>query len=53
MHKFLKKPHCLKLLSDKRKFEILRLLKSHGKYNLEIAETLRKIISCFEEIFLR
>lgn len=33
-------PQILKLLGDKSKFEILYLLKSHGKYNLEIAEEL-------------
>lgn len=31
----------LKLLGDKSKFEILCLLKSHGRYNLEIADELR------------
>lgn len=36
-----KLPQLLKLLGDKSKFEILCLLKSHGKYNLEIAEELR------------
>lgn len=30
----------LKLLGDKSKFEILCLLKTHGRYNLEIAEEL-------------
>ena len=34
-------PPILKLLGDKSKFEILCLLKSHGKYNLEIAEELQ------------
>ncbi|WP_251389195.1 ArsR/SmtB family transcription factor [Mediterraneibacter agrestimuris] len=33
-------PQILKLLGDKSKFEILCLLKSHGRYNLEIAEEL-------------
>ncbi len=33
-------PQVLKLLGDKSKFEILYLLKSHGRYNLEIAEEL-------------
>jgi DNA-binding transcriptional ArsR family regulator len=36
-----KLPQLLKLLGDKSKFEILCLLKSHGKYNLEIAEELQ------------
>lgn len=34
-------PPILKLLGDKSKFEILCLLKSHGRYNLEIAEELQ------------
>ncbi|MEE1442095.1 MAG: winged helix-turn-helix domain-containing protein [Blautia sp.] len=34
-------PQILKLLGDKSKFEILCLLKSHGRYNLEIAEELQ------------
>lgn len=34
-------PSILKLLGDKSKFEILCLLKSHGRYNLEIAEELQ------------
>lgn len=34
-------PQILKLLGDKSKFEILCLLKSHGRYNLEIAEALQ------------
>lgn len=34
-------PQILKLLGDKSKFEILCLLKSHGRYNLEIAESLQ------------
>lgn len=33
-------PQILKLLGDKSKFEILCLLKAHGRYNLEIAEEL-------------
>ena len=33
-------PQILKLLGDKSKFEILYLLKSHGRYNLDIAEEL-------------
>ena len=33
-------PQILKLLGDKSKFEILCLLKSHGRYNLEIADEL-------------
>lgn len=33
-------PQILKLLGDKSKFEILCLLKSNGRYNLEIAEEL-------------
>lgn len=33
-------PQILKLLGDKSKFEILCLLKSHGRYNLDIAEEL-------------
>lgn len=34
-------PPILKILGDKSKFEILCLLKSHGRYNLEIAEELQ------------
>ena len=34
-------PPILKLLGGKSKFEILCLLKSHGRYNLEIAEELQ------------
>lgn len=34
-------PPILKLLGDKSKFEILCLLKSHGRYNLEIAKELQ------------
>ncbi len=34
-------PQILKLFGDKSKFEILCLLKSHGRYNLEIAEALQ------------
>lgn len=34
-------PPILKLLGDKSKFEVLCLLKSHGRYNLEIAEELQ------------
>lgn len=34
-------PPILKLLGDKSKFEILCLLKSHGRYNLEIAAALQ------------
>lgn len=36
-----KLPQILKLLGDKSKFEILCLLKSNGRYNLEIAEELQ------------